>query len=309
MGEAGHGVDLMLRDGEPVWDLIDFELACPRCGYNLRMLTRPRCPECGLDFDWRAVLDRAAWTSDFLFEHHWRNRPIRSWFTTVWRSFRPFKFWRSVSIHERVEVPPLLFMLVGSILVFMAVLQGTAWLLSLLFSLLEPANPFGSGAYSYAGPGTYGRLSGYLEALARWPLDDFEYYWPLPCGVLLTLVAALALLSSLRQTLGRCRVRTKQLLRVTAYISTPVAVAAASFFLLCVVLGELLQPDNASTAAIVLVVTTLAAPILTLGVFLASGLRCYLRLPRALLLGFTAAGVAVLFTLTASVVGSLAALF
>jgi hypothetical protein len=35
----------------------DRDLPCPRCRYNLRGLTTPRCPECGLSFDdesWRA---------------------------------------------------------------------------------------------------------------------------------------------------------------------------------------------------------------------------------------------------------------
>jgi len=38
---------LPLVEGRPDWDALAFELTCPRCDYNLRMLETPRCPECG----------------------------------------------------------------------------------------------------------------------------------------------------------------------------------------------------------------------------------------------------------------------
>lgn len=39
------------------------EIRCPRCSYNLRALTQPRCPECGLAFS------AADWASGVLREH------------------------------------------------------------------------------------------------------------------------------------------------------------------------------------------------------------------------------------------------
>lgn len=33
----------------------DRDVACPRCGYNLRGLTTPRCPECGFRFDFEQL--------------------------------------------------------------------------------------------------------------------------------------------------------------------------------------------------------------------------------------------------------------
>ncbi len=39
----------------PIPSRIDFEVPCPRCEYNLRGLTVPRCPECGLTFEWNEV--------------------------------------------------------------------------------------------------------------------------------------------------------------------------------------------------------------------------------------------------------------
>lgn len=307
MSAADQAIETLLHDGEPAWGAIDFEIACPRCGYNLRLLTRPRCPECGLDFEWRAVLDRAAWRSDFLFEHHWRTRPVRSWLETVWRSIRPFRFWRSVSIHDRIEVGPLLFMMLGSVLVFMTVLHATAWLLAEGFAALDPVRPFAAGPIWNPQSNVYGRLSTALEGLAGLPFEAGWYYLPTPGAALLTLFAALALLSSLRQTLGRCRVRPRQMVRVAAYMSTPVAIHLAFIILGIFVFGELFQHDDVSATAIVIVVALLVIPPLVLGVYLSSGLWCYLKLPRPFLLGVMAAGVAILFTMTTFAVGSLVA--
>ena len=37
--------------------IFDEDVPCPRCGYNVRGLTEPRCPECGAGFDPRQALD------------------------------------------------------------------------------------------------------------------------------------------------------------------------------------------------------------------------------------------------------------
>ncbi len=34
---------------------LDEDVLCPECNYNLRGLTVPRCPECGLRFDWSEI--------------------------------------------------------------------------------------------------------------------------------------------------------------------------------------------------------------------------------------------------------------
>lgn len=34
---------------------LDEDIPCPGCGYNLRGLTVPRCPECGNEFDWADI--------------------------------------------------------------------------------------------------------------------------------------------------------------------------------------------------------------------------------------------------------------
>lgn len=34
---------------------LDEDVTCPKCEYNLRGLTLPRCPECGFTFEWSDV--------------------------------------------------------------------------------------------------------------------------------------------------------------------------------------------------------------------------------------------------------------
>ena len=45
-----------LPRGLPATWVMDRDVHCPTCGYNLRMLREPRCPECGLVFRWQDLL-------------------------------------------------------------------------------------------------------------------------------------------------------------------------------------------------------------------------------------------------------------
>ena len=36
---------------------LDRDVACPDCGYNLRMMCAPRCPECGAVHRWQELLE------------------------------------------------------------------------------------------------------------------------------------------------------------------------------------------------------------------------------------------------------------
>ena len=40
----------------PEWDLVPFDVACARCGHDLRGLSVPKCSGCGLEFDWSEVV-------------------------------------------------------------------------------------------------------------------------------------------------------------------------------------------------------------------------------------------------------------
>lgn len=45
----------LLRGYPPGPEGLALDLACPKCAYNLRGLTKPRCPECGFHFEWSDV--------------------------------------------------------------------------------------------------------------------------------------------------------------------------------------------------------------------------------------------------------------
>ena len=86
-------------DSPPDWAHIALEVLCPRCEYNLRTLTRPRCPECGLTFVWSDVLLAAEGRADVqLFEYQWRRRPVRSLIRTTALLLLPWRFWRRLPL-------------------------------------------------------------------------------------------------------------------------------------------------------------------------------------------------------------------
>ena len=91
---AAHAVD-----SPPDWAHIALDVLCPRCEYNLRTLTRPRCPECGLTFVWSDVLLAAEGRADVqLFEYQWRRRPVRSLIRTTALLLLPWRFWRRLPL-------------------------------------------------------------------------------------------------------------------------------------------------------------------------------------------------------------------
>jgi hypothetical protein len=87
-------------DAPPDWPTLSTDLTCPLCGYNLRGLADPRCPECGFAFRWGELLDAKRDRHPWLFEHGRRpwSPPRRALRLTAWRAgLRPWRFWRDVS--------------------------------------------------------------------------------------------------------------------------------------------------------------------------------------------------------------------
>lgn len=299
----------LMQDGAPNWPAIDFEVTCARCGYNLRMLTTPRCTECGLEFEWLLVLRQATSQSDFLFEHHWCRRPIRSLCTTIWHSFRPVKFWRSVSIYDRVRAGPLVFLLVLSIIWFAIIFEGLSAGLYLAFDALSkrfPVNPLMQPPIVWPAnsPPIEYRLmyltSSYFD-IARLPIRAMPQCLWLPGFVAIALATSLAMLCGLRQTLGRCQVRSVQVLRVVAYAAIPIATLSAIIehaFFLTAIIGRTWDP----MVIMAYIISGFTAGMLVICYFLVPGLRDYLRLPRPFALAATTALVAALMALTSFLV-------
>lgn len=94
-------------DNGAAGSVADHGLRCAGCGYNLTGLTRPRCPECGVEFDWEQVrldaLDRP--TIAFERAKGWRRGPafVVTWATVL---FAPWIFARQAV--KRIRVRPAL---------------------------------------------------------------------------------------------------------------------------------------------------------------------------------------------------------
>jgi len=277
--------DAYLHDSAPDWAAIDFDLLCSRCGYNLRLLPTPRCPECGLEFDWRALLAARYSASDFLFEYRWRDRPLRAWFKTMVRALRPWRFWRAVSLHERICPGPLVVMLLASPVVFAIVLHGFALLLAVACHYLdELLGQFGWGTSST----NLDIAVGVLGSIAYLPREAGIEYAIFPCAVLLALIGAGGMICVLRNTRGQRRIRRVQVLRVLAYSATPACVVGALLMPLLAAILAISMPQTFAVA-ILASLTMFVGPPLLLGSFLAVGLRRYLLIPRPWIVGLAAA--------------------
>lgn len=71
---------------------MDRDIPCPLCGYNLRGLTVPRCPECGHVFQWNELFELGN-RHPYFFEHN--RRGLRAIVSTWAHSLFPRRFWRT----------------------------------------------------------------------------------------------------------------------------------------------------------------------------------------------------------------------
>jgi hypothetical protein len=101
----------------------DADLACPLCGYNLRGLVDPRCPECGFAFTWDELRDRDRDHHPWLFEHA-RRRRRRAFVGTYIRTCLPRQFWRAVKPTNTVHV--------GRLVAYWAIAGGLLALVALV---------------------------------------------------------------------------------------------------------------------------------------------------------------------------------
>jgi len=182
----------------PNWSKLEFELCCPRCGYNLRLLTLPRCPECGLHFRWDELI-RAK--EDFstrppLFEYHWREHPIRSFSLTVSLCLQPWRLWRWLPLTAVPSIRPIPFLIV-LVLALLALLSLTARYVWLTRSRLMSTVP---------------------EYFNNFPWHNWFYglYHEIVPPSLLVLIIWISI-QVFRQTILRYRVQQRHLLRVVVF--------------------------------------------------------------------------------------------
>ncbi len=81
-------------DDPPDWAAVGRDVGCPLCGYNLRGLAEPRCPECGYRFVWAELLAPPPGVP-FLFEFQ-PGRNVASFAATQAAGWRPRRLWRTV---------------------------------------------------------------------------------------------------------------------------------------------------------------------------------------------------------------------
>lgn len=73
---------------------MDVAILCPLCGYDLRGLPRPRCPECGFESpSWEELREQLRATHPYLFEHH-PHHPAKAFWRTLVGGLFPGRFWR-----------------------------------------------------------------------------------------------------------------------------------------------------------------------------------------------------------------------
>jgi hypothetical protein len=291
---------------QPNWDAIDFDLNCPRCAYNLRQLPGPRCPECGLEFDWRPLIRRHVDHATLLIEHAWRRRPAFSWLKTLGWTFRPGTIWRRVTLYDAVRPGPLLIFAVTSVLAILALTHLLASAIVQVTFLVTPQPRGGWPVWTWNHPELH-----QLWMFGTWPMHGDPRYLLLPLGILFGLGGAGMVLFAMQQTLGRCRVRSVHIVRVMAYVAPPLVATA----MLLVLAFVFLLPRAMFVGRIPLVPTETVlanAPdwqwaVLAGGVtliiavdvaLLTAALRRYLRLPRPLFVAIVSSLVAAIFAYT-----------
>lgn len=213
---------LLDSEDRPIWDDIQHDVLCARCEYNLRGIREPRCPECGILFGWAQVLDPSARRVPWLFEHQWADRPAGSFVATAMRALAPWTLWKQLRFTDRTVV--------GALLAYLVI-----WTV-LLFLFDEPWLWTNGFAAQFGPPGGGDSFLTTMLGLSQW--IGFQWLVGYRLGLLLmawTFAAlTLAMLWAFQQSLGRCRARFAQLLRVVVYAltclwMTPLASTAWSF--------------------------------------------------------------------------------
>jgi hypothetical protein len=205
--------------------------ACPRCNYDLSgqiaawsdsCPLQGTCPECGLEFAWRDILNPVYAILPRLFEHAGFERP-RAFRTTLLRTLRPHLFWRWLQLHHHVQPKRLA--------LFLALALATTYTATILLFFSWTSFHFAFNNQVRL-PTFQSKLQAMLNLLLSrellWPFGT-DWAWasgptraylvfrPLELlALLIPLLMPLAFVA-LPETLRRARVRRRHLLRVAAY--------------------------------------------------------------------------------------------
>jgi len=258
------------------------ELTCPTCGYHLCGLNDPRCPECGNAFTWDGVLEWYRRARSMLFEHHWRDRPVRSFLVSFARSVRPKRFWAELNIHDPVPVRPLLAMtMIAAMLsacVGLIVFVVSFWL---WFSIRR---------VNWVEAFQFSSLVRFLISA----LEDRGFREAVFVNVLWCFLCIFALLI-FQQSMRRCRVRTGHVIRVWAYAVTRGLLSIPLTLLLFCALRPLVTSVYVIEALAILVVGCVV--VANAGHAIFRGYRDYLKMDHSLAVAISSQLMAVPATL------------
>ena len=190
---------------------------CPRCAYDLSGTVatwKDRCPlegvctECGLRFVWWQVLALAQ--HPWLFEYHWRHKPLRRLVRTWLEALRPWRFWREVRLTDPIHLRPLGLVVLGLVVAMMT--AGYAMILAFSYpwfrgwsqrGILPGSRPAGTRSWL-----------DFLAYVAREELVGLGIQVP---GWVVAVLVTPLVFALLPQTLGRARVRPAHIVRIWLY--------------------------------------------------------------------------------------------
>ena len=171
------------------------------------MLTTARCPECGLSFNWQAIIRQSAIINcgPSRFEYEWRTRPFSSFFATIARTLLFWRLWKQMPL----ESPPNIWALV-------LLIPLTAVCMTLISLIVGNLTFWNWLIYQYGAQGSLARSSLKVRTTKR--LHDFPTHLPfsLACSNLAHCIHLLAVSSSIsdsrkanpsdpRVDMGECR--------------------------------------------------------------------------------------------------------
>ncbi|HSZ57184.1 MAG TPA: hypothetical protein VK797_16065 [Tepidisphaeraceae bacterium] len=266
----------------PDWSVTAETVQCPLCDYNLRGLTQPRCPECGYAFDWQDLVDPQRRRHEYLFEHHPR-RPIRAFFKTITRSFRPGRFWKTLYPSQPVNTRRLV--VYGLICSFVALSPALA-AIAATDDAIFPRTRAASLRLIWSTT-----WSGYARAPTLNGLDYVRYFlinqrdaivYAASAAAIYPLLCALTLLL-FHQTMRNARIKPGHAIRVAIY-SGDIVFWFGVWLLALAAASGILMPDPFRDSYFVLregIAFGAVAVLLLTSLRMRAGYRHYLRFPHA----------------------------
>lgn len=194
------------------------KLSCAWCGYHLYGLSETRCPECGSEFEWSEALARYHRRRMPYFEYRWRDRPVWSLWGTWRRALLPSRFWRGINLHDPPRPGALLLMAAISLVFFYCVIVLGATVVDVSASI------YGGLTY-YAPRGIPFPTAAWFVDAVQALLDATVAKQTWACLALYGtwVMTSFASLLIFQQSMRRHRIRTPQIVRVWAYAVPMVA--------------------------------------------------------------------------------------